>query len=99
MFECQFDVGDRVRYVGQEYIDNLNHDDEGTVVNLLPNILSNAEIVVQVRWDRNINGHDCSGYCDEPHGWNVRQSELSLAASQNDPVNIDEALLSSILGA
>lgn len=70
-----FEVGDRVRYEGGD--ENVRMK-TGTVMHC-----DGYEIAVE--FDEDIDGHDCSGYCESDRGWYCHDSELIFIDHVTEP--------------
>lgn len=88
----KFQIGDEVaikRFI-VNYNELLHEGDIGTVVHLSYGF--NSKIIVGVDWHKRVtNGHDCSGYCLRPCGWNMLEEELELVSEKcSISVSVDE---------
>ena len=87
--KCPLQVGDRVVCISNQGYGRRVFDKEGVVCYVPNNFHPN--MLISVRWDDDIGGHNCSGRCDFGHGWNI--SIDCLALINNIPkVNIDSLL-------
>lgn len=80
-----FRKGDRVRCI-VDYPDNnrnIRIGDAGTVCD-------NLSYLVRVRWDHQVDGHDCAGHCEDGYGWNVFENELEYLEYDDSEEEIDE---------
>ena len=73
-----FQVGDRVVYTSDSLSDNLKVGDTGVVCTVEGSDFNPDWMLVGVRWDRYVEGHDCDGNCDFGFGWNVTNDEIEL---------------------
>lgn len=87
--EYGFFEGDRVVLVVDhpDNNDDLYAGDCGTV---LPYNYSGQPTWVSVVWDKNVNGHDCSGQCNGGYGWNVHHSSIQHEVFTEDPFSGDD---------
>ena len=67
-----FKVGDRVEYVGG--LDRVRKGYKGTIVH----VWGEVNPIVNVDWDKHIDGHSCENLARKGHGWNVYASEVRL---------------------
>ena len=91
------EVGDRVRCLIDNPDENsyLNAGDEGVVVYIDAFAI---DPIYRIDWGRDIDGHNCGGYCVERHGWNMWRREFELvepASTQN--FDFDDALFADLL--
>jgi hypothetical protein len=77
-------IGDRVEYIGSH--DKLRKGYKGTVVGLYSNDADGT--VINVNWDKYINGHSCDGRAKDGHGWNIYSKYVELI---EDNTNINPA--------
>jgi hypothetical protein len=77
--ESKFRKGDRVyarwdNPSGNRYI---QAGDTGTVVDI-DTYKGDPEHQIGIRWDEEIKGHNCDGYCEPGHGWYVRAKAIEF---------------------
>lgn len=87
--KCPFQVGDRVVCVSKQGYGQLVFNKEGVVCYVSKNFHPN--MLIGVRWDDYVGGHNCGGSCDFGHGYNVAINCLELV-SDVPKVNIDGLL-------
>lgn len=58
-------------------IDALHEGSLGTIVGSWNAEHDGNQIVYQIRWDDDIEGHNCSGLCESGHGWNMFPHEIT----------------------
>lgn len=51
-----------------------------------------------VRWDSDVDGHSCSGYCEDGHGWNVRPEAISPCDPLVEPAQGEECIMKCLFG-
>lgn len=93
-----YQIGDRVRYVGNSE-EVLHCGDEGTVVYVVED--SNPRLfLLSVQWDRYINGHSCGGAASKGYGWNVfaKDVELLCESPVDELFEFSEAAFAKMLG-
>jgi hypothetical protein len=74
MSHTKFKVGDRVEYIGD--MDRIKMGYKGTIVHFWN---TENDTVLDIEWDKNVNGHGCEGKARAGHGWNVYASCVKLA--------------------
>ena len=93
-----YQIGDRVRYVGNSE-EVLHCGDEGTVVYVVKD--SNPGFfLLSVQWDRYINGHSCGGAAFKGYGWNVFAGDVELICEtpSDEPFEFSESAFAELLG-
>jgi hypothetical protein len=70
----RFKVEDRVEFIGDTK--KIKKGYKGTIVHFW-NIENDT--VLDIEWDKNVNGHDCGGTVKAGHGWNVYATYVRLA--------------------
>ena len=94
-----FEVGDRV-----ECIVDCPDDNEDIYAGYLGTVCEEPEDSgddqwIGVCWDEDVGGHDCSGNCEDGHGWRVYASQLVLHQECDDkPFPFDEKEFKELLG-
>ena len=91
----QFDtyqIGDRVRLTdnnpGNEM---LSPGMTGTVIGVADDWSDDGDVYLEICWDDNIEGHSCSGKCENEHGWNLYGSSVMLIFdSGEDEISVEE---------
>jgi hypothetical protein len=71
----RFEIGDRVKYMGEPY--RVQPGYEGTVVK----ITDDGDFIC-VMWDKLRNGHSCGGLCPDGMGWNIRAHDLYILENE-----------------
>ena len=84
-----FQVGDRVVYTSDSLYGNIKGGDTGVVCVVEGSDFNPDWMLVGVRWDRYVEGHDCDGNCDYGFGWNVTNDEIELEQPDMTP-DVDE---------
>ena len=73
-----FQVGDRVVYTADSWNDNIEIGDTGVVCTVEGGDYNPDWMLIGVRWDKYVEGHDCDGHCEFGFGWNVTSDEIEL---------------------
>lgn len=73
-----FKVGDKVKCV-EAYNDRIIPGLKGVIVNI------NYPGSIGIEWEKDINGHDCNGYCKNYYGYYVSKSNIELLTSSDEP--------------
>jgi hypothetical protein len=76
-------IGDRVEFTGNN--SKILTGYKGTVVGLHN---SGDDFVINVNWDKYIDGHSCDGKAKNGHGWNIYSRYVELI---KDNTNINPA--------
>jgi len=83
----EFKVGDRVFSIVNSPDDNsyISFGSTGTVCH----VYFEDYAPIGVRWDKDVRGHDCDGYCETGHGWRVYPNCIEHELS-DEPLEYDE---------
>ena len=81
-----FKIGDRVRVteVMDKGYSNIKVGDTGTI--------KSYHLYPAVEFDRNINGHNCSGKTDDEYGWYIVEDQIAVEKINKDSLSSSPSL-------
>lgn len=84
MTRTKFYVGDRIEYISDTK--RIRKGYKGTIVGLYGD---DVDTILNIDWDKYIDGHSCEGLARQGHGWNinslyVKQIEININLNPAD---------------